>query len=884
MSIKDFLNNGKFEGTYDICIIGSGPVGLTLVAELMELAKAGKRICVLESGGKSKTKDADLLKKVETEGGVIIKENSRERVFGGTSTTWSGLSAPMDRIDIEIRPYLTYPSSWPITFSELNPYYERAGRYGFPDFRFYNTDQLNEIKESGDFVFKSTFIAEKIFAATEPVWNFANKFQYIFYHPNIDLFLNATVTSLTSNKNQEGGIEVTKVNLVNSNKQTSTISAKIFILATGGIETSRLLLLSRSTSQNGLGNEHDQVGRFVMNHPKNNFGVLTFKKPVRNLPYYFGYYKSGISAYAGFQVNEKLQREKGILNSYLRFEPVFPWTDNNAVPAFVSLVKRAKSFLAWWKRRQKKVVGLLDWSETGDDPIRAHVLISDIYKVIRHLPSVISYVINRLNKKSPLVTKVKLRNFMEMEPLLNNRITLSKTLDVNGHPIAKVTLNISDLDKKSLIELHKIFAEEVYKAGIGTIESDLEKSSPWPVNVDASHHLGGARMGLDPQNSVVDKNLRVHSVKNLYICGGAVFPTSGCANPTYTMIALAIRLADFLKEKLDIRTIVTSEHKSIVQLNNIIVIGAGKRVQSDVLPAIEATGKFNISGVYAQTSRSIYLLGKQYEVESLNSLDNQSIERLKYIYIAVPSPYVSDIFRFLSKFNTKNIILIVDTPVFPWKYRKNKKYFDNFAKVVVAEDIVYLPWINPVRGLLGGEISELIFNNSAYRYHGVALIKALIGSSKISKATLKKTKGKEIVEFEIKNEGKTTNVKIIEPRDYNKGNFIISGPLGSITDDLSADSQKVRPMISGGYCTGLDIAGKHIDFTSTQRELIGLVSENSTITSLTLELKRLGLVTLLSELVDNPRSARDVKEALHDARLDEMVHRFGRLFNVAKML
>jgi len=886
MSIKD-ANKDISEGTYDICIIGSGPVGLTIASELMDLAKSGKRICVLESGGKSKTPEADLLREVENDGDIVIKENSRERVFGGASTTWSGLSAPLDEIDMINRPYLLYPSSWPIGISELNQYYDRAGKYGFPDFRFYTDNLLDKVKRSGDLVISPKLLAEKIFVATDPPWNFANKLKHIFYHPNIDLFLNATVTKLISGKNDDGSTEVTGVKVINADKKASIILAKIFVVAVGGIETSRLLFLSNDTCQDGLGNEHDQVGRFIMNHPKNNFGSLRIKRPIRNLPYFFGHYKSGISGYAGFRIEEKLQIEKGILNSYLRFEPVFPWTENDAVPTFVSLVKRAKNFINWWKRRQNKVVGLLDWSETGDDKSNLNKgnIVSDIYKIVRHFPSVFSYVVRRLSNRGPMVTAIKLRNFMEMEPQANNRITLSKTVDRNGTPISKVTLNLSDLDKKSVIELHKVFAEEIFRANIGIVESNLEKVDKWPINVDASHHLGGARMGIDPKYSVVDTDLKVHSVKNLYICGGAVFPTSGCANSTYTMIALAIRLADKLKKDFDTKSNIIVTNYSQKDSKNILVIGAGKRVQSDVLPAIKATGKFKISGVYAQNLRRIHVGSQEYEVEALNNLNENVLNQLDYIYVAVPSPQVSRVFEFLSGFNTKNTTLIIDTPVFPWKYRKNKNYFKNFTQVVAAEDIVNLPWINPIKELLGGEISELTFNQSTYRYHGVALIKAIMGKSKINKARLKKSKGKEIAEFEVLVGEKTAKIKIIEPRDYSKGTFTISGPKGSITDDLNNSNinLKIRPIISGGLCVGLDIVGKRIEFTSTQSELIGLVPEDSTITSLTLELKRIGLAILLSNLADG-RPARDIKEALADARLDEMVHRFGVWFNAARLL
>ena len=496
MSVKDAVHD-EFEGVYDVCIIGSGPVGLTLCAELAELTKTGKRICVLESGGEKKTPDASSLNDVENDGEVVIKRGSRERILGGTSTVWSGLSAPLDEIDMSSRPFLSYTSTWPVSYKELASCYTRAEQYGFPPIDIYSGKGLEAAKKANELTIQSAPVVEKIFAEPLSSVNFAKNLEHLFSHPGIDVFCNATVTRLVSKKDEGGLSRVTEVQVQSPNKKTRTVSAHVFILATGGIETSRLLLLSLDTCQQGLGNEHDQVGRYIMNHPKKSIGILKLARPARSLPYFFGAKAGDFFAYAGFRLSDKLQKEKQVLNSYLRFEPVYPWEEVGAgISAFI-----------------------------------AHIM----YKLF---------------KKEPSVTRIKLRNFMEMEPQASNRITLGKTLDVYGNPLPKVTLNTSDLDRRSLVELHKVLAEEVAKGSVGTLEGDLEKATPWPVTTEASHHLGGARMGLNPKSSVVDSDLRVHSVTNLYTCGGAVFPTSGCANPTYTMVALAIRLADTLKKQL----------------------------------------------------------------------------------------------------------------------------------------------------------------------------------------------------------------------------------------------------------------------------------------------------------------------------------------------
>jgi choline dehydrogenase-like flavoprotein len=88
------------------------------------------------------------------------------------------------------------------------------------------------------------------------------------------------------------------------------------------------------------------------------------------------------------------------------------------------------------------------------------------------------------------------------------------------------------------------------RAGFGRLESDLARADPWPIAQDASHHMGTTRMGRDPASSVVDAQGRVHSLANLYLAGASVFPTSGSANPTFTIVALSIRLAEHLRAEL----------------------------------------------------------------------------------------------------------------------------------------------------------------------------------------------------------------------------------------------------------------------------------------------------------------------------------------------
>jgi choline dehydrogenase-like flavoprotein len=391
-------------------------------------------------------------------------------------------------------------------------------------------------------------LEEKLFLAAEEPQNFAKEQRAVFERSDCDLYFDASVIEL-----EHAGDQVTGARVRGRNGRETVIRARAFVLATGGIENARLLLLS-----NGLGNAHDQVGRRLMNHPKNYHGILRLAQPVEELPYYFGCLCDGFAGYAGLRLREDEQRKSRLLNSYVRFEPLFPWSDSAGVEAFVLLVKRSAFILRFWKRRHRdEVVHLRDYAETGDDSDLQNARkgfsgwLQLAWWVVRDAPAVGAYVYHRLvsRAKTP-IRRVRLRNFMEMQPDPEHRVSLSEERDAHGRPLPFVQHAPTELDRRSLIALHAALGKELHEAGIGELESELERTDPWPIDQDASHHLGATRMGDRPASSVVDRDLRVHGTTNLYCAGASVFPTSGCANPTFTIVALSIRLAQHLSREL----------------------------------------------------------------------------------------------------------------------------------------------------------------------------------------------------------------------------------------------------------------------------------------------------------------------------------------------
>lgn len=556
---------------YDVCIVGTGPAGAVVASVL---ARSGLTVVVLESGRARPTEKGDRLRAVES-AGIQIKERSRERVLGGASTTWAGLSSPLDAIDFAPRAWAGC-DGWPIAREELLPFYaEAAERHRFPALADFGADGFAKLRAKGELQPRWSKLVEKVFLARSEPQDFGRECAATWNAANVHVLLDATVVELVTRNDgtiarsgarvesgagsaSSSSTDASQPRVVAARVRTSRgellVRARAFVLATGGIENARLLLVSRDACAAGLGNAHGRVGRGFMNHPKNYFGTLALARPVTSAPYFFGSLHAGFAGYAGLRFDESVQRELGLLNAYVRFEPLFPWSDDEGVESLVALVKRSRGLFARWKAaRADEVVELRDWSETGDDSDlqeRGRGAAGLAANVALHPLSVAQYAWFRVGKRRPKVRRVRVRNFLEMQPTDANRVTLSQRTDAHGVPLARVEHACGELDRRSLVELHRVLRAELEANGLGTLEGELERAEPWPIDQDASHHLGATRMGRDPRTSVVDPELQLHGAANVWLAGGSVFPTSGCANPTWTIAALSLRLARRLASEL----------------------------------------------------------------------------------------------------------------------------------------------------------------------------------------------------------------------------------------------------------------------------------------------------------------------------------------------
>jgi len=309
---------------------------------------------------------------------------------------------------------------------------------------------------------------------------------------------------------------------------TFEIWARRYIVACGGVENARLLLLSN------LGNEHDLVGRYFMDHPRAVFGRVRLA-PGARLPYLRGRPVADGKLQLGIGVPPEVRRAEGLLNHYATLESEF---SGYAAAGYQSLVKTAKVVLRKGYAGSRWEVGR---SRLSDIPGMIYLLTPK---------ELMPHPLYRLywNARSALHPRPDGRArvivyFCEQPPDRESRVMLASGRDALGQPRVELRWRIGPEVTRSVLALQERLATTLRAAGIG----ELERGEGEPRYTDASHHMGTTRMSRDRSTGVTDPDCRVHGLSNLYLAGSSVFPTAGHANPTPTIIALALRLADHLR-------------------------------------------------------------------------------------------------------------------------------------------------------------------------------------------------------------------------------------------------------------------------------------------------------------------------------------------------
>jgi choline dehydrogenase-like flavoprotein len=506
----------------DVCVIGGGAAGIALALGLLDSSRS---VLLVEGGGLAASD-------VERRPPRVIPgrdarpslgpDRSRFWYLGGNTNTWAGNCRPLDEPDLEERDWV--PGSWPIGRDEMLTWYERAqAALGLGDFSWYDLGRARPHLTRPLLEIDSSVAVTRVMQVCPVLSLAALHRKRLEDEGDLRVLLRTEAIRLVTDG---GGDRVSAVEVSCADGRRRRIEADTVVLAAGGIDNARLLLASNDVALNGLGNEHDLVGRYFMDHWWFDLPLGDWGKDLDVGLYAFDSHRDqsidGQPVWAQLSLSgELMQRE--------RIPGVTIW--------FVRRPLASASVVA------AQMLALSALGRVAADPLTdVRLFFTDAHRMPGH-------VLRRRTRRAssdraPYALTLMVQ--LEQTPDRENRVRLSARKDALGRPEPELDLRLTAADRAG------------HERALGLVARELG------LDVDRAlkqmrlklagrrydffwHHTGTTRMADDPQLGVVDTDCRVHGISNLFVAGNSVFPTEGTAPPTLTIVALALRLAEHLK-------------------------------------------------------------------------------------------------------------------------------------------------------------------------------------------------------------------------------------------------------------------------------------------------------------------------------------------------
>lgn len=530
----------------DVCIIGAGAAGIALA---LELANASMSILLLEAGGLNRSGKSQRLYAgtVNDPDRHLPPDKDRYRQLGGTTALWGGRCMPLDELDFARREFVPY-SGWPLSRADLDPFYQRAHEYcECGPFAYRRPEVLPNATPDMIAGFCDQDLTTTTLERWSPPTNFGKAYRRnLEACTTIRVLLHAVATELSVTSDGGAVSEAVVKTGYNSERR---VAARVFVLAGGGLENTRLLLASNKVHAAGLGNTSGWLGRGYMCHLNGVISRLKFKPGCQVV---FGYEtdEHGIYCRRRLWISEEAQRRLGLLNMYgLLDRPLIGDPDHGN--AFLSLAFLAKHTL---QRSSKGFIGKGKYALYGQH--MRNVLLGSP-EFISFLPKFSRQRFLQDRRVPSIIVEPKNNDYYlyfhsEQTPNPDSRVLLTNEHDEFGVPRLHIDFRVSELDIESVYRSHRLIGEELERQNIGTLSFEQEdpKAHIRECRATLGHHIGTTRMALPASQGVVDENCRVNGIANLFIAGSSLFPTCGQAHPTLTVVALAIRLASYMRDHL----------------------------------------------------------------------------------------------------------------------------------------------------------------------------------------------------------------------------------------------------------------------------------------------------------------------------------------------
>lgn len=534
----------------DLCIIGAGAAGLAIARAFLGTQVS---ICIIESGGLAGEDRSQALYEGTSIGSPEFDPGiSRMRVFGGSCNLWGGGCIPLG--ELGAREWVPN-SGWPITYDELRPYYSQARGFCRIESHDFDEDSFLTRPAFPPLEFDAGKVVNKVFAYSPILFGDAYR-DDVERARNIRVLLHANLLELHPS---ECGSSVQRARIGSLEGRRGEVRARQYVLACGGIENARQLLLSDSVVPGGLGNQHDLVGRYFMDHPSATLGVVHTDDPQRLArPYDRDIDKGPLSTFPEICISEEAQRAHRILNCRVR-----PFALETTPPKGISALRELRAELRARRRDENSRVAVRLSTRRNGEPVNGALGAprKDIARLALRVGLGIGDLARAFARKlasKPTVDhdRVALVGYFEQEPNPESRVLLGDERDALGQRKVCVDWRLTPLDRHTYRTAAGLFGNELARACNGRFEPE-----PWlaanddeapPRVYGTSHHIGTTRMAADPRQGVVDLECRVHGIDNLYVAGSSVFPTGNWAFPTFTIVALSLRLAEHLRQRMDL--------------------------------------------------------------------------------------------------------------------------------------------------------------------------------------------------------------------------------------------------------------------------------------------------------------------------------------------
>ncbi|OMC20308.1 GMC oxidoreductase [Mycobacterium colombiense] len=545
--VADFAPDMTIET--DVAIVGAGPIG---IATALELAATGVQVALIESGLERVDRAAQELSTFDSRQDDYFHSRSEltvRRQVGGTSALWGGRCVKFDPIDFEARP-ITAQAPWPIGHDDVEPYLQRACDWAACGRAAFNARDIPEIAHQ-DMI--GGLPDEKVRTTDLERWALPTRFGREYRTAlrdtsGLTLWTGLTCTEIVT---AQAGDCVDHLVVKTLDGRRGRVVAADYIIATGGLEATRLLLASDRHHPVGLGNAGGHLGRWYMAHVESRVARVQFTTD--EVRYAYERDNDGVYVRRRFTFDPQLLRECGMPNAavWLVNPPISDPGHGSGILSgvFLTLISPVGRFL---------LAGAIREAHTKTDG--SPRIVAHLRNIVRDLIPSIGFAIAfcyarflRKGRKAPgfFVKSADNRYLLQYHgehlPHWESRVELTDERDALGMRRIRTHMHFSEADYQSVRKAIVAIDEHLRRHGVGYVEwltDDVEASvRAFMAQRTGFHQAGTTRMSTSPRDGVVDPQLQVHGVRGLHVASTSVLPTSSQANPTLVGIALGVRLA-----------------------------------------------------------------------------------------------------------------------------------------------------------------------------------------------------------------------------------------------------------------------------------------------------------------------------------------------------